>query len=70
MVGRLLALAAEMAESRRQLSALAAERRQLLVELHDDLGWSDGRIAQALGVTRVAVQKARAGRPISDATTR
>lgn len=62
MVTRLAEIATMMAEDRRRLSALAAERRQLLVELHDGLGWSDGRIAQALGVSRLAIQKARTGR--------
>lgn len=62
MVTRLVEIGAELIAHRERLSALAAERRRLLVELHDGLGWSDGTIAEAIGVSRAAVQKARGGR--------
>lgn len=62
VVTRLVEIGAELVAHRERLSALAAERRRLVIELHDGHGWSDATIARALGVTRGAVEKLRASR--------
>lgn len=62
VVTRLVEISSAMTGHTQSIAELAAERQRLLVELHDDLGWSDSAIAQVLGLSRAAVQKARAGR--------
>lgn len=62
VLSRLVEIGAELVAHRERLSALAAERRSLMIELHDVHGWSDATIAASLGVTRNAVERVRAGR--------
>lgn len=62
IVAALLVVADELREHQSRIEALAGTRRQLVVQLHGDHGWSDRRIAEAVGVSRQMVGKIRAGR--------
>jgi DNA-directed RNA polymerase specialized sigma24 family protein len=59
LVTRLREVDQALKQQQQQVSQLASERRALVLELHDVHGWTDKRIAEALGVTRAAVQLIR-----------
>lgn len=56
----------ELSDIIRQGTGWAAhERHRLLAELHDEHGWTDKQIAEAVGtITRATVQAARSGRTL------
>lgn len=62
LVTRLEHVHRSLSEAQGELARLAAERRALVVELHDTHAWTDARIASVLGVTRAAVQLIRSSR--------
>lgn len=59
LVTRLREVDGALKRQQQQVTQLASERRALVLELHDVHGWTDKRIAEALGVTRAAVQLIR-----------
>lgn len=62
IVSRLEAVTNQLRTKQDEVTQLAAERRALVLRLHDEHGWTDARIAAAINVSRAAVQLIRAGK--------
>lgn len=55
---RLHAAQQRLDDCRLQVELAMASRDELIIEAHDEWGWSHGRIARATGMSRTAVMKA------------